>query len=280
MNNYACENGDNGGGQSPLWWIVAAIAVIVAIALIGYKFYEDHRLELQKQERERAEFVRDSLARVERVRQAAAEQALRDSIAAEERAINDGCYTGIVGGSYCVMNISEKAGTYNMEYDGAERQLRHLQGGTFKAYLHGKYIGDFRGSFHGDTYSGVFVSAKGGSSPFSLAHTELDSGEDQYDDEDGYYNNDPSPNTQSSGSNVPAWLEQAEEKVAEDSQELLAMVRAGRVHPLNVMRIKQAMESNLPQIVSYYSEHGNYEKVAYYRRLAGALDEIFRQLQI
>ena len=49
---------------------------------------------------------------------------------------------------------------------------------------------------------------------------------------------------------------------------------------MNVMRIRQAVESNLPQLVNYYQEQGNYGKVMYYQQKAIAFDQIFRALQM
>ena len=66
----------------------------------------------------------------------------------------------------------------------------------------------------------------------------------------------------------------------EDANELVAMVRAGQINPMNVMRIRQAVESNLPQLVNYYQEQGNYGKVMYYQQKAIAFDQIFRALQM
>ena len=64
------------------------------------------------------------------------------------------------------------------------------------------------------------------------------------------------------------------------ANELVAMVRAGQINPMNVMRIRQAVESNLPQLVNYYQEQGNYGKVMYYQQKAIAFDQIFRALQM
>lgn len=112
-----------------------------------------------------------------------------------------------------------------------------------------------------------------------------EAGDEVYGENDGYYDNETSSNSYSSGArsqsnNVPRWVVSAEERVEEDANELVAMVRAGQINPMNVMRIRQAVESNLPQLVNYYQEQGNYGKVMYYQQKAIAFDQIFRALQM
>lgn len=83
-------------------------------------------------------------------------------------------------------SVGNFVGEYMMDYgDGVMRSLRHAGGGTFEAYLRGRHIGDFVGSFvrdgHADlfaTYSGRFVNTKGVSSPFSLKISYGDPGQE------------------------------------------------------------------------------------------------------
>lgn len=84
---------------------------------------------------------------------------------------NDGItgnFVGEVGGSGCEMLINGDEGSYTMSYDNATRTLKRTGDGVYKAYLHGKFIGTFRGKFSNDSYKGRFYNPKGASSPFNL----------------------------------------------------------------------------------------------------------------